>query len=90
MINQTLPVVLTISAFKKEVSLIFNFVSVTKFAYSLFFFFVLNHFPVTIASLKEGRFSFDEAFFISIFARPQYLSFSCLSFRHVKNPLFLV
>ena len=51
-------------------------------------FFSLNHFPVTIASLKEEILSFDKEFLISIFSRPKYLSFSCLSFRHVKNPSF--
>ena len=53
-------------------------------------FFVLNYFPVTIASLKEDSLIFDMAFLISLFLISNFLSFSCFSFRHVKNPLFSV
>ena len=51
-------------------------------------FFVLNQFPVTIASLNKDSPSFDKAFLISTFPRPRYLSFLYLSFRHVKTLYF--
>ena len=40
-INETFPEVRIVSALKKEVSFPFNFNKITKFAYSLFFYFLL-------------------------------------------------
>ena len=89
MINQTLPEVFIILALAKEVIVIFSLVKSQNFHIGSAFF-VLNHYPVTIASLEKDSRSFDNAFLICIFLRPKYLSFSWLSFRHVKNPLFSV
>ena len=81
-INQNFPEVLITSPLKKEVSSSTSTKSQNLHIRSSFF---LNHFPVTIAILKEYSLSFDKVFAISIFPRSKYHFFSCLSFRHVKN-----